>query len=90
MNYLKTVASTRSGFRATFRSGAQTDSHDVACFFMAMDDKRAAPDDLEGYIQIGEQIDPGHDWKEIRRIAETFQPARNEPRRLGRSARGRP
>jgi hypothetical protein len=63
-------------FRASFTNGAETDSHDVACFFMVMQDKGIAPADLPAHIKLGEMFDPGHDWKETRRIAATFTQAK--------------
>jgi hypothetical protein len=73
MKYLKrTEVRTGELFRATFMSGAETTSHDAACFFMIMGDKDVNPADLASHINLGEMTDPGHDWKEIRRIASTF------------------
>lgn len=70
--YLKKITAGKGIFLALFTSGASTKSHDVSCFFMAMQDKGIEPKDLEGHIKLGEMVDPGHDWKEIRRIADTF------------------
>lgn len=77
MKYLKQInVKTGEVFRAIFTNGAETASHDVACFFMAMGDKGVAPADLESHIKLGEMVDPGHDYREIRRIAATFTQAK--------------
>jgi len=50
MKYLKSAASSNKGFTAKFSNGESTRSHSVACFFMAMQDKDAEPDELADYI----------------------------------------
>jgi len=72
--YLKSVRMGPKSYRATFTSGATTDSSDVAGFFQIMSDNALALEDLDTYICLGEENDPNHDWKEIRRIAATFRP----------------
>jgi hypothetical protein len=73
MKYLSKISvKTAQPFHATFTNGATTTSHDVACYFMIMEDKGVSPTDLESYIKLGEMVDSGHDWREIRRIAATF------------------
>ena len=77
MKYLKQILVKHSDvFRASFTSGAETSSHEVACFFMVMQDKGVEPADLGSHIKLGEMVDPGHDWTEIRRIAATFTQAK--------------
>jgi hypothetical protein len=72
MKYLSVVKKTPASFFAQFTNGATTKSHDAACFFMALQDKDVPAADIESYIKLGEMIDTGHDWTEIRSIAATF------------------
>jgi hypothetical protein len=72
MKYLVLATVSDTAFLGKFANGATTRSHEVACFFVTMEDKGIAPAALESYIRMGELVDPGQDWKEIRRIASTF------------------
>lgn len=74
MKYLKRAANGPSGFSASFTNGASTKSSNAANFFIMMQGKGAAPEELAGYIHVGKMVDPANDWAEIQRIAVTFAP----------------
>jgi hypothetical protein len=76
MKYLTQVSRSPNGFLAKLTNGATTTSHDAASFFMVMQDKGVTAEHLESHIGLGEMVDTGHDWQEIRRIAATFTKAR--------------
>lgn len=72
MRYLKSVELKNGKFLAKFQNGEQTTQKPCADFFMMMQDKGAAPDELAGYIKMCKMIEPLHPWAEIERIASTF------------------
>jgi hypothetical protein len=72
VKYLKRVRSFKNFFCAEFTNGVTTSQHEASCFFLIMQDKGVTPAELHSHIKLGEQVDPAHDWQEIRRIAKTF------------------
>jgi hypothetical protein len=73
MKFIKSVKNSGRGFSATYANGVKSESFEAAQFFMAMQDKEAGPDELDGYIRLGKMVDPARDWKEISRIAGSFK-----------------
>jgi hypothetical protein len=73
MKYLKSVELKNGKFLAKFQNGERTTQKLCADFFMMMQDKGAAPDELAGYIKLCKMMEPFHPWDEIERIANSFQ-----------------
>ena len=60
-------------FKATYTSGATSDNHRVACFFMQMQEHDLKVEEVESKIRIGKLIDHQTDWAEAERIIKTFK-----------------
>lgn len=59
--------------KAEFTSGAISTDLRCAQFFMTMQDRKSTLDDVDAYAAIGHMIQPDVDWKEIKRVAESFR-----------------